>query len=123
VKASKDRIQSLGRLKRRSDFLRAQASGRKWVSQSLVLQVAENGTETIRFGLTVSKKTDKSAVVRNRIKRRLRAVVADILPLRARAGMDYVLIGRPATATRDFSDLEKDLVWCLKRMDLLNDEA
>lgn len=103
--------------------MRAQTGGRKWVSQSLVLQVAENGTDAVRYGLTVSKKTDKSAVVRNRIKRRLRAVAAGILPLRAQSGMDYVLIGRPATATRDFAALEKDLIWCLKRMDLLNDET
>ncbi len=119
VNASKSQIQSLGRLKRRSDFLRAQTGGRKWVSQSLILQASENNAGTVRYGLTVSKKTDKSAVVRNRIKRRLRALVAGVLPLQAQSGMDYVLIGRPQTATRDFSDLEKDLIWCLKRMELL----
>ena len=109
----------MGRLQRRSDFLRVQAGGRKWVSQSLILQAAGNETGLIRYGLTVSKKTSKSAVVRNRIKRRLRALAAGILPEQAQPGMDYVLIGRPQTETRDFSDLEKDLVWCLKRMELL----
>jgi ribonuclease P protein component len=119
VKASKSQLQSLGRLQRRSDFLRIQAAERKWVSQSFILQAAENKMDIIRYGLTVSKKTDKSSVVRNRIKRRLRAVAAGILPLQAQSGMDYVLIGRPQTAIRDFQDLEKDLVWCLKRMELL----
>jgi ribonuclease P protein component len=46
-----------------------------------------------RVGYTVTKKIG-NAVVRNRIKRRLRAAVAELLPSEARAGMDYVLIGR-----------------------------
>jgi ribonuclease P protein component len=109
---------TLDRLKRRSDFLRVQAAGRKWVSTTLILQVAENDTGTCRFGITVSKKTSKSAVVRNRIKRRLRAVLCDVLPGHAKSGIDYVVIGRAVAETKAYADLEKDLIWCLKRMEL-----
>lgn len=118
MKQSRHMTKTLDRLKRRSDFLRVQAAGRKWVSTTLILQVAENDTGTCRFGITVSKKTSKSAVVRNRIKRRLRAVLLDVLPGHAKSGIDYVVIGRAVAETKAYADLEKDLIWCLKRMEL-----
>lgn len=118
MKQSRHMTKTLDRLKRRSDFLRVQAAGRKWVSTTLILQAAENDTGTCRFGITVSKKTSKSAVVRNRIKRRLRAILCDVLPQHAKPGIDYVVIGRAVAETKAYADLEKDLIWCLKRMEL-----
>ncbi len=123
MKASRQKIATLDRLKRRSDFLRVQGSGRKWVSTSLILQVADNTTEKCRFGITVTKKTSKSAVIRNRIKRRLRALLCETLPDYAKPGVDYVLVGRAITETCAYDALEKDLRWCLKRMDLKKDTA
>lgn len=116
--ASKDKLAKLTRLKKRSDFLCVQSKGRKWVSQSFILQVRENDLEELRVGFTVTKRTDKSAVKRNRIKRRMRAVAADILPDYAIGGHDYILVGRPQTATRGYDVLCKDLKWCLRKLDL-----
>lgn len=109
-------LEAVETLKARSDFLLVQGKGKKWISQGLVLQVRENDLGLIRIGYTVTKKTDKSAVNRNRIKRRMRAVAAEILPLQAKGGCDYILVGRPATATRPFDQLLRDVVWCLKKM-------
>ncbi|MBX2833935.1 MAG: ribonuclease P protein component [Micavibrio sp.] len=119
MQASKQDIKSLPVLKSRGDFLNVQSKGRKWVSHGLILQVRENECSTKRIGFTVSKKVDKSAVVRNRIKRRLRAVAADVLPKSAKCGYDYVLVGRALTATRPYEQLCRDLKWCLGKMDLL----
>lgn len=113
--ASKNQIKSLDRLKKRSDFLETQKKGQKWVSKGLIIQALDN-TQGLRFGITVTKKLSKSAVVRNRIKRRLRAVACDILPQYAKENADYVLIGRQETATRLYTDLQNDLKWCLKKM-------
>lgn len=123
MKATRQKIATLDRLKRRSDFLRVQGAGRKWVSTSLILQVADNTEGKCRYGITVTKKTSKSAVVRNRIKRRLRAVLRDTLPDYAKPGVDYVVIGRAITETCPYDALENDLRWCLKRMDLKKDPA
>lgn len=118
MKATKDQLEMLGRLKRRSDFLAVQAAGRKWVSPTMIVQIAAIAGSPGRFGLTVTKKTDKSAVVRNRIRRRLRAVCCDLLPGYRLAGVDLVLIGRTATADADYEALKKDLIWCLKRLEV-----
>jgi ribonuclease P protein component len=88
------------------------------VSHGVILQALPNDLGAIRAGFTVTKKTERSAVKRNRIKRRLRAVAADILPVYAAPSHDYVLIGRNLSATRPYETLIQDLRWCLKKLGL-----
>ena len=113
---SKEDIQLLGRLKKRSDFLHVQQSGQKWVSKAMIVELAPNDNLGVRYGLTVSKKVSKLAVARNRIKRRLRAVACDVLPAYTGQNIDIVLIGRSLAADRDYADLQTDLSWCLSKM-------
>ncbi len=101
----------------RSDFVTVQSKGKRWVSNGLILQMRKNNLGIIRTGYTVTKKVDKSAVVRNRIKRRLRGVMAEVLPY-AQNGYDYILVGRKLTLTRPYNELIKDFKWCLRKNDL-----
>ncbi len=74
------------------------------------------GSETddaARFGFIVSRQVG-SAVVRNRIRRRLKAVCAEALP-RVRPGMDIVVRALPATSTADFGELKAEVTRCLER--------
>ena len=121
--ASKMQFESLESLKNRADFVRAQKAGKKWVAKGLVIESVENGLGTVRFGLTVSKRISKSAVIRNRVRRRLRAAAREILPLHARPGFDIVLIGRAETAKRPHKQLKEDLRWCLEKLELLKERA
>jgi ribonuclease P protein component len=116
MKARKDDLKSLDRLQKRSDFLRANTDATKWVSKSLILLVQPNDKNRRRLGITVTKRLNKSAVRRNRMKRRLRAAARDILPKYAKTGMDYILIARHETPTRLYTDITKDLKWCLDKL-------
>ena len=115
---------SIARLKRRAEFLRVAATRRKWVAPGLILQVrrhrpGEDGaTEapSIRVGFTASRKVG-NAVARNRARRRLRAAVDQIMPAHARAGHDFVVIGRGATLKRPYAALVGDLRKALERLD------
>jgi ribonuclease P protein component len=72
--------------------------------------------EPVRVGFTASRKVG-NAVKRNRARRRLRAVAAEVLE-HAEPGMDFVLIARPATVDREYQALVGDLVAGLKRLKL-----
>jgi len=109
-------------LKNREDFLRVQSRGKKWVSHGLILIIQDNDLPYIRYGLTVTKRTSKLAVTRNRIKRRLRAVCNEILVKKAVGGADYVVIGRPETYSRSYDKLKGDFVWCLDKLGYLERE-
>ncbi len=116
MKATKKDLKKMDRLLKRSDFLRVRDGGVKWVAKGMVVQAAPNDYNIIRVGFTATKKLEKTAVGRNRMKRRLRTCAANVLTNSARSGMDYVLIARAETAQRPFTDLEKDLRWCLGKL-------
>jgi ribonuclease P protein component len=108
--------QQPGRLRARRDFLAAAKKGRSSAMPGLILQSINRSDEaTPRVGFTATKKLG-GAVIRNRVRRRLREAARRVLPAAAKPGHDYVLIGRSATALRPFAELVKDLETALKRV-------
>ena len=81
-----------------------------------VLLVRERGDDdpAMRLGITVTKKIG-NAVVRNRMKRRFRALAREILAEQGIAGADHVLIGRPGANEMAFAELGEHLDSALKR--------
>ena len=93
-------------LKKRADFL-ALNRARRQVMPTVLVQGRHrgDGLADVRVGFTCSKKVG-NAVARNRAKRRLREVARHVLPIHARPGWDYALIGRAGvTGTAPFEDL------------------
>ena len=68
--------------------------------------------------IVVSRKVG-NAVVRNRVRRRLREAARQVIPGRARPDLDYVLVGRQAAIARDFAALRQELLEALKRLKAL----
>ncbi|MSO65695.1 MAG: ribonuclease P protein component [Alphaproteobacteria bacterium] len=106
---------AVGRIKRRSDFLRVAGSGRRWVTPGLILQAHRSGSNTVRVGFTVTKRIG-NAVARNRVRRRLRAVAAQVLPAGGPRGFDLVMVGRRAAAERPYLALVGDLETALREL-------
>lgn len=109
----KEELSALEMLTARSDFVAVQTTGKRWVSHGLTVYIKPNKLNIIRTGFLVTKKIDKSAVRRNRMKRRLRSIAADVLPKFAQSGHDYVLAARDLTDKRSYDALLEDLKWCL----------
>jgi ribonuclease P protein component len=107
---------SLSVLRRRAEFLAVARQGKKWSASSLIVQCAPRSSQaTIRFGLTASGKVGK-AVIRNRARRRLRALAMEILPHQSKPGYDYVLIARTAAANCAFADLRNEFLTALRKL-------
>jgi ribonuclease P protein component len=79
---------------------------------------AELAVAVVRVGFTVSRKVG-NAVIRNRVRRRLREIARLVIPAQARPDLDYVLIGRQGAMSRDFATLQQELVEALKRLKAL----
>lgn len=100
-------------LTRRSDFLAANR-GLRVSRPGFVLLANPNGGEGQRFGITVTKRIG-NAVVRNRMKRRFRALLREMLPAQGLPDTDHVLIGREGGIERDFAKLREELAMALSR--------
>jgi ribonuclease P protein component len=116
-------------LKKRSEFLRLRG-GARFATPSFVVETRPRSPATggsaqggkldpapgaPRFGFTVTKKLG-GAVIRNRIRRRLKAAVSLVAPDLAHADHDYVIVARLTAHDRPFADLKKDLERALQRV-------
>jgi ribonuclease P protein component len=99
----------------RKDFLAANA-GRRVATPGFVLLVRArgDGDGTKRLGITVTKKIG-NAVVRNRMKRRFRALARELIAPLGLDGADHVLIGRAGGVERDFALLRVELGKAIQR--------
>jgi ribonuclease P protein component len=103
------------RLKRRQDFIAA-AKALSAPMPGLILQLRNRAdAEAPRIGFTCTKKLG-NAVMRNRIKRRLKEAARLSLPNMAQPGFDYVIIGRSAAENRPFEVLKSDLISAMNRL-------
>ena len=105
------------RLTKASQFAAVYEGGDSRANKLLVLRALPNGLGTTRCGFAVSKRVG-NAVVRNRVKRRLRACI-QMMPIEP--GWDIVLVARMAASTADYHSLEAAARDLLRRASLLRE--
>jgi ribonuclease P protein component len=81
----------------------------------LLVRDRQDSDAAMRVGFTVTKKIG-GAVIRNRMKRRLRALAREIIPTKGIAGADHVMIGRAKGIERDYDLLKSELAGALERL-------
>ena len=100
-------------------FRRLYHKGRSAANGYLVLYCRRNGSQGNRIGLTVSRKLGH-AVVRNRIRRRLREIYrlheANFLP-----GWDVVVVARSRAVTASYQSLERAYLSLARKLGLLQE--
>ena len=106
---------AVARMVKRRDYLAANRAIRIR-TDGFVLLVRPRGDDqpACRLGITVTKKIG-NAVVRNRIKRRFRALGRACLARRGVTGADHVLIGREDALVLSRAVMERDLDDALAR--------
>ena len=108
-------------LKKNHDFRRLYAKGRSAVMPSLVIYARRNRSGANRVGFTVTTRLG-NAVVRNRIRRRLREIYR-LHEGELRPGTDIVVVARGRSVSAAYRDLERDFLSGCRKLSLLREEG
>ena len=101
-------------IKKRSEFIRFNKFSKKIYTTNFIIQKLESKkTENIpNFGFTVTKKIG-SAIVRNKIKRRLKSIIRKLLKCEDKyfdLSFNYILICKKEVVKVSYNDLENELM-------------
>ncbi len=114
------------RLKQRQDFDRVYQGGKRRRATGLHLVVLRQRPKgdslevlPLQVGISISKKVSKRAVVRNRIKRQLKAIVRQLLP-RLESGLRMVILVRSEALTYDYGQFLQELEQLLIKAEVLH---
>jgi len=105
------------RLRRRRDFDAVFRKGRAWHNELLVLRSLPNALDHNRYGFVTGRRLG-GAVVRNRLRRRLRESLR-VLP--SRLGWDVVVSAKAPAAGAPFRELNRAVVDLLTRAGILDE--
>jgi ribonuclease P protein component len=120
------------RLKHRKDFSAVYRKGMRRNSAHLSLRAlrppksafstkptAEKSVPPTRTGISISLKVSKRAVVRNRIKRQIRAALRQLLP-RIKLGWDLIIVVRPSAQECNYAEILQELEQLLVEAEVLD---
>ena len=122
------------RLRHRQDFNAVYKSGKRRNSRHFGLRAlrhqAKNTTQTdnaqlpvspapTRAGISISQKVSKRAVVRNRIKRQIRAALRQLFP-RISPGWDIIIVVYPPTIECNYRQILQELEQLLAQAEVIN---
>ena len=101
-------------IKKRSEFIRSNKFSKKIYTPHFIIQKLEsNENDNMpHFGFTITKKIG-SAIVRNKIKRRLKSIIRELLKYRDKyfdLSFNYILICKKEIVKVSYDDLENELM-------------
>jgi ribonuclease P protein component len=97
------------RLRRRAEFLRCYREGRRRGGRLATLFFVPNSQPGPRLGITVSRKVGRKAVVRQRLKRRVREIYRRWNHRSQLPAVDLVVNLKPTAVEADFRELETEI--------------
>lgn len=107
------------RLRLEKDIKTLFARGKSVFGSLVGLKFSKNNLSVSRFAVVAGVKVSKKAVVRNRLKRQVRAIVQEALP-RVAAGYDVLLFLKPSAVGKPFDELEAQVLASLKKAKILS---
>lgn len=106
------------RLTKAEDFKSVYKKGRFFSDSYLAIKVLRNNQEITRFGFLVGIKISKKAVLRNKIKRRLREIIRLKLD-KIKKGFDVVILTRSEIGKKTYQEIDETLSRILKKANLI----
>ena len=114
-------MQHVTTLKKNSEFRRLYAKGRSAVTPTLVIYMRRGKSGSNRVCFTVTARLGH-AVVRNRVRRRLREIYR-LHETELRSGADLVVVARGRSVNAAYRELERDFLAACRKLSLLREES
>jgi ribonuclease P protein component len=108
------------RLHADKDIVSLVRRGKTFFLPQLTVKYQYNSLNLLRIGFVVSTKVDKRAVVRNKVKRRMREAIRLELA-KINVGTDLLVIAKKSCTTMTMVDFQKQFQFALKTCRLYND--
>ena len=118
---SKPTFERKYRICKRRDFVRLQLEAKRFSSAVVALSVSPALGENSRLGLIVSTKISKRAVIRNKIKRRLRETFRELRP-RLNGSYDIIFVARPKATESDYKSIRASCIKLLVQAGVLDEQ-
>lgn len=106
------------RLRKKKDFEKLFKKGKSFKNGFLILRLVPNNLEASRFGFIISQKVSKSAVLRNKIKRRLRDITKQNIK-ELKKGLDITLLVLPGLEKKTFLETKETAISLFKKAGLI----
>ena len=113
-------LKRINRLKKRYQFNYVYKSGEHFSGEHMVLYVVSSKTKNIKVGLAVTKKIGH-AVVRNRVRRKLREIIKKQVPT-LKQNYNIIVVARENISEASFDKLSAEFLKLLKKANLIQDE-
>ena len=114
-------LKRINRLKKRYQFNYVYKSGEHFSGEHMVLYVASSKTKNIKVGLAVTKKVGH-AVVRNKVRRRLREIIKTQVP-NLKQNNNIIVVARDNITEASFERLSNEFLKLIKKANLINEET
>ena len=101
------------KIKKTKDYKNVYEKGKRFRGRYIIVFIKLNDLETSRIEIVTSKKIGK-AIVRNRVKRKIRHIIRDYIKM-FQKNCDIVIVTRYNIAKAEGKDIEKDLVFLAKK--------
>ena len=105
------------RINLNKEFDRVFKTGQSFYAKVIGVKTVPTDLKYTRFGILVGLKVSKKAVIRNKVRRQIRAIISQELP-NLKPGKDVVIIVLPLILEKNFEEIEKTLISGFKKLDL-----
>jgi len=95
-------------LKKKKDFDNIFKKGRTKAGRLVFLRFLKNNTKEVRISFIVSSKISKKAIIRNKIKRRMREIFKQNID-NIEKGIDMAIIARPEIINKNYQEIKNDI--------------
>ena len=105
-------------LKTEKDFEKVAKNGRPFFTSELGFKILKNNLDYNRYGIVINTKIDKRAVVRNKIRRRIKEIIR-LNDKNFEKGFDVMFLVRESVKELEYSEIKEKLLKLFKKSGLL----